>query len=321
MREISDKRIIEIASDVLGIDLSTAPMSAVRKLIKSIRTAIYLIPRVEGIRREIDNVLRGLNGEYIEPGPSGSILRGKIDVLPTGRNFYAVDPMRIPTPAAWRVGVKLANKLIEEYKNKYGKYPETIGIVEWCIDTFRADGEGVAQILHILGVKPVWDPESGCILDVEPIPLRELGRPRIDVLVRVDGIFRDTTPNLMALIDRAIRKVASLNESPKMNYVRKHVLERLKQLKKTNIDKEEAFRLATYRVFSEKPGAYGAGANLAVYASAWKSKKDIGEAWIDWASYAYGENTHAVHVPEELKNILKNGLVSKIFLEFCFVRC
>ncbi len=306
MKEISDERIVEIASEVLGIDVSKAPMNAVRKLIKSIRTAISLIPRVEGVRKEIDNVLRGMDGEYIEPGPSGSILRGKIEVLPTGRNFYAVDPLRIPTPAAWRVGVKLAEKLIEEYRGKYGKYPETIGIVEWCIDPFRADGEGVAQVLHILGVKPVWDPESGCVLDIEPIPLRELKRPRIDVLVRVDGIFRDTTPNLMTLIDRAIKKVASLNEAPEVNYVRKHVLERLKHLERSGIDENEAFRLATYRVFSEKPGAYGAGANLVVYASAWKSKKDIGEAWIDWASYAYGENTHAVHVPEELKNVLRN---------------
>lgn len=304
MKEISDERIIGIISDILKTDISTAPTTSVRRLIRCVRTVISIVPKVKSIRNEVHNLFRGLNGEYIEPGPAGSILRGKIDVLPTGRNFYAVDPMRIPTPAAWKVGVKLAEKLIEEYKSKNGRYPETIGIVEWCIDTFKADGEGVAQILYILGVKPVWDLDSGCILDVEPIPLRELGRPRIDVLVRVDGIFRDTTPNLMALIDRAVTKVASLNESPKVNYVRKHVLERLKQL--TGISKEEAFRLATYRVFSEKPGAYGSGANLTVYASAWRSKKDIGEAWIDWASYAYGENTYAVHVPEELKNILKH---------------
>ena len=305
MTNIDLDRVIEVLKSIIGNEITLNEYDK-QSLINIVRSIVNIALRLRNIDLEVENLLNALKGKYIEPGPGGSILRGKIEVLPTGRNMYGIDPMRIPTPAAWEVGVRLAKKLLERYVKDYGKYPETIAIIEWCVDPFKADGEGIAQILYLLGVKPVWDPESGCILDIEPIPLKELGRPRIDVLVRVDGIFRDTTPNLMELIDKAIVKVAQLDEPPEMNYVRKHVLERMKQLIKEGCSETNAFRIASLRVFSEKPGVYGSGVNYVVYSSSWKSKEDIAEVWIEWSSYAYGQGVQALHVPDQLKYVLSH---------------
>ncbi len=302
----SENEILRVAREVLQIDLKRLPEHLVKDLLKVANLVIDLGKRIlEGAKLEVLNILRALNGEYIEPGPSGSPFRGRVDIFPTGRNFYSFDPLRIPTPSAWRVGTELAEKLLERYLREHGRYPETVAIVEWCIDPFKSDGEGVAQILYLLGVRPVWNPESGIVMDVEPIPLEELGRPRIDVLVRVDGIFRDTTPNLMSLIDKAVKKVASLDEPPSKNYVRKHVLERLIELERRGLSGDSAFRTATYRVFTEKPGSYGAGVNYAIYASAWKTRRDLAEVWIEWSSYAYGEEGVPVKLPDQLRHLLK----------------
>ena len=305
-KKLPDEKIIEICSKIIGEEYARKwSEEKRRKLIDAVRFGISLIPRIQGVSKEMENLLAGFKGDYIEPGASGSIIRGKIEVLPTGRNFYSVDPMSIPTQAAWRVGVKLADELINAYKKENeGNYPENIGFVEWCIDPFRADGEGIAQILYTMGTKPIWD-ENGIVKDVEVIPLEELGRPRIDCTIRVDGIFRDTMPNLMELMDKAVRRVASLDEPPEMNFVKKHVEENMKSLLK-ECDEKTAFRRATYRVFSEKPGAYGAGANLAVFASAWKEKKDLADVWIDWGCYAYGEGIYGHAAPNELVNLLKS---------------
>ncbi len=303
---ILEREVLKVIAEVLQVDLGKIPEHLVRDLLRVANLVIDLGKRViEGAQLELLNILRALNGEYVEPGPSGSPFRGKIDIFPTGRNFYSFDPLRIPTPAAWQIGVKLADKLLEKYLREYGRYPETVAIVEWCIDPFKSDGEGVAQILYLLGVRPVWDSESGIVVDIEPIPLEELGRPRIDVLVRVDGIFRDTTPNLMSLIDKAVKRVALLDEPPDRNYVRKHVLERLKELEKNGLPRDSAFRVATYRVFTEKPGSYGAGVNYAVYASAWRTRRDLAEVWIEWSSYAYGEEGGPIKLPDQLRHILR----------------
>lgn len=303
---ISDEKIIKICTEAIGEKYAKQWSSDTKKrLIDSVRFGISLLPRIKGVEKEILNLLSGFQGVYIEPGPSGSIIRGKLDVLPTGRNFYSVDPTRLPTPAAWEVGVKLAQGLIEVYKKENnGIYPENIGFVEWCIDPFRADGEGIAQILYTIGAKPIWN-EGGMVVGVEIIPLEELGRPRIDVTCRVDGIFRDTMPNLMELLDKAFQKVATLDESNEDNFIKKHVQESMQTFLK-DYDKQVAFRRATYRVFSEKPGAYGAGANLAVLASAWKEKEDLAEVWIDWGSYAYGKGVYGDSAPKELVSLLKS---------------
>lgn len=270
---------------------------------KAFLKALDVASRVKECEREGAALLAGLSGGYVEPGPSGAITRGKFDALPTGRNFYAVDPRALPTKAAWEVGVETARKLLEEYRRRHGRYPESVGQVLWSIDGYKADGEQLAQILYLLGVRPVWKGDE--VAGLEVIPLEELGRPRIDVVVRASGIVRDTLPNYVHLIDEAVEKVVALDEPPEMNYVRKHYVEHVSELVKLGKSIGEARRLARFRVFSDPPGAYGAGVNLAVEASAWKTAEDLAKVWIKWGGYAYGREGFGVEAHEALALNLK----------------
>ncbi len=231
--------------------------------------------------KEIESLLHGFDAGYIQPGPSGLITRGRDDVLPTGRNFYSLDPERVPTKAAYRIGERLAKATIEKYLKEEGRYPENVAIYWMCTDIMWSDGEGMAKIMNLLGVRPVWLP-NGKVKGFEIIPLKELGRPRIDVTIRVSGITRDNFPNCIELIDEAIQEVASLDEPEDMNYVRKHTLEQMKE-------KGFSWRDATLRIFASKPGTYMPGVNLAVYASAWKDEKDLADIFVYWNGYAYGK--------------------------------
>ncbi|GBF36509.1 cobaltochelatase subunit CobN [Methanofervidicoccus abyssi] len=245
--------------------------------------------------REIDSLLRVFDGRYIEPGPSGLITRGKIDILPTGRNFYSLDPYTIPTEASYRVGCILAEKLIHKYLEEEGRYPENVAIYWMCSDIMWSDGEVMAQILYLLGVKPRW--RKGKVVGVDIIPLEELKRPRIDVTLRVSGILRDNFPNCMDIVDEAIVKVAKLEEPPEMNFVRKHVLEGIKE--------GLSFREATYRIFSSKPGTYGNGVKYAIYASAWENEEDLKDAFVLWNSYAYGKGVYGEKAKRSFEMLLK----------------
>ena len=251
----------------------------------------FLSPKLEMTAREIPQLLRGMDKRYIEPGASGLLTRGKIDVLPTGRNFYSVDTRTIPTRAAWEVGIKMADNLLHKYLHQEVNYPENIGMVLWAIDTYRADGEQIAQILYLMGARPVWA-ESGVVKGTEPIPLKKLKRPRIDVTIRTSGIFRDTLPHLIELIDKTIIKIANLNEPEKYNFIKKHVnkyREKERSKAKGSFDKEKVDRRATYRLFSAQPGAYGGGGvSLMIAASAWETINDLGEQYIEKGGYAYG---------------------------------
>ncbi len=268
------------------------------KLEEPFRKALEVAQKVVECEREYNGFLEGVEGKYVKPGPSGAITRGKFEILPTGRNFYAVDPRTLPTKAAWQIGVETAEKLLEEYTKKHGKYPESIGQVLWSIDGYKADGEQIAQILYLLGVKPIW--KGDVVSELEVIPLEELGRPRIDVLVRISGIVRDTLPNYIYLIDEAIEKVVILDESLEMNYVRKHYIEHIKKLIELGKSFEEAQRFARFRVFSAPPGAYGAGVNLAVESSGWQKEEDLAKVWVQWSGYAYGKDAFGVEAHESL---------------------
>ena len=261
-------------------------------LIKLIKWAMdSLAPKLRMTEREIPQLLRGMDKRYIEPGPSGLLTRGKTDLLPTGRNFYSVDTRAVPTKAAWEVGVKMADTVLHKYLHQEGRYPENVGMVLWAIDTYRADGEQIAQILYLMGARPVWA-ESGITKGTEPIPLKELRRPRIDVTIRISGIFRDNLPHLIRLIDEAIIKIASLNERDEYNFIKKHVNQyRKKEMARLEspYDKERVEREATYRVFSARPGAYGGGGiSFMIAASAWEDIHDLGEQYIEKGGYAYG---------------------------------
>lgn len=251
--------------------------------------------------REITSLLKGLNGEYIPTGFSGCPTRGRPDILPTGKNFYSKDPYTIPTKAAWRVGKKLANSLLEKYQAEEGKLPDNCGMVLFCTDMMWTDGEQAAQILYLLGVEPIWD-LGGRVRDLRIIPLEELGRPRVDVTVRMGGIVRDCFPMVAELIDKGVRLTSQLDESLERNFVRKNSLANLdKQQEEEKTDWQEAMS----RVFSCPPGTYGAGVNLAVYASAWKEEKDLAEIFIQWSGYAYGEDMFGQEAHEQFVQQLK----------------
>jgi cobaltochelatase CobN len=270
-----------------------------KKVEEAFLRALDIVERMRKCDAEYKGFFAGISGEYVEPGASGALTRGKIEILPTGRNFYAVDPTTLPTPAAWKVGVETAEKLIKYYLEKHGRYPESIGQVLWSIDGYKADGEQLAQILYLVGVKPVWRPD-GSVKELEVIPLDELRRPRIDCVINMSGIVRDTLPNYVYLIDEAITKVAALDEPPDMNYVRKHYIEHLSKLVEMGKNAAEAQDLALSRVFCAPPGAYGVGVNLAVEASAWKNDEDLAKTWIQWTSYAYSKKHFGKQAVESL---------------------
>jgi cobaltochelatase CobN len=257
--------------------------------------------------QEIESLFNAQNGGYIPAGPSGFISRGRYDILPTGRNFYNVDPTRVPTQAAWRVGVRLAEALMERYLKDEGRYPEQIGMVWLAADIMRADGEQLGQILHLLGTKPRWK-ANGQLDGFDIIPTAELGRPRIDVHIRVSGISRDCFPDILKFLDSVVQAVALADESPEDNYVRKHILKTAAE-QGSDLSDREQFRRLSYRIFSAQPGAFRSGVNLAIYASAWKTAKDLSDIYVFWNGYAYGggagDAEYGAAAHKELVNSLK----------------
>ena len=250
---------------------------------------------------EMGALFNGYDGGYIAPGPSGIITRGRSDILPTGRNFYSLDPQRIPTPAAYEVGVQLADKTLSKYLDEQGEYPENIAFHWQCTDIMWADGEGMAQMMHLLGVKPQWA-KNGRQKGFAVIPLEQLRRPRIDITVRVSGITRDNFPNCIDVLDEAVQAVAALDEPSDLNFVRKHTLERLDGNSPSDA---AALRQATYRIFASMPGTYQAGTQLAVYASAWKTEADLSDVFLYWNGYAYGKGVFGETAHKSLKASLK----------------
>ena len=270
-------------------------------IIREVEKKIQDVVRNVFASDETASLLNGFNGGYIEPGPSGLITRGRSDVLPSGRNFYSLDPQRIPTPAAWETGKILAHKTIEKYIEDEGRHPENIAFYWQCTDIMWADGEGMAQMMYLMGAKPLWQ-NNGRVKGFEIIPLAELGRPRIDITVRVSGITRDNFPASIGLLDEAVQAVAVLGEPPDMNFIKKHSMEKLDG--KETSDKDE-IRKATYRIFASMPGTYQAGTQLAVYASAWKTNKDLADVFLYWNGYAYGKGTFGEPAHQVLKSSLK----------------
>lgn len=250
--------------------------------------------------REIDSLLHGFDGGYLPAGPSGLITRGRADILPTGRNFYSTDPASIPTRAAWKVGQKLADALVARHEHDTGRMPENCGMVLFATDCMWTDGEQVAQILALLGVEPIWV-AGGRVKGFRIIPLDELGRPRIDVTLRIGGVTRDCFPGIIEYLDEAVRAVAALVEPSEQNYVRKHALEQMAELPAHT---PEAWEQATARIFGSRPNTYGAGVSLAVHASAWKTEKDLSDIFIAWSGYAYGKNRGGQDANEQFKRQL-----------------
>ncbi|MDZ4042373.1 MAG: cobaltochelatase subunit CobN [Eubacteriales bacterium] len=285
-----------LAQEVLGdMFLGAGALPALNAVLPRV---LDLDARIEA-SREIESLLSGFAGEYIPAGPSGLITRGRDDVLPTGRNFYSLDPHRVPTRAAWEVGKRLAEKVLTKHLAEEGRYPENVALYWMCNDIMWADGEGLGQMFCLLGVKPRWLP-NGRVAGVEVIPPEELGRPRIDLTVRVSGITRDNFPNCVELLDEAVQAVAALDEPVELNYVRKHTLAQL-----DGQSDAQAWRDATLRIFASRPGTYMAGVNLAVYASAWKDEEDLADIFVYWNGYAYGKDVYGKEAFRQLQSSLK----------------
>jgi cobaltochelatase CobN len=239
-----------------------------------------VVPRLERTTDEVAHVLHALDGGYVPAGPSGSPTRGLVNVLPTGRNFYSVDPKAIPSRSAWEVGSALAESLVARHLADTGTYPRSVGLTVWGTSAMRTQGDDLAEILALIGCRPVWDDASRRVTGVEVVPLAELGRPRIDVTVRISGFFRDAFPHVIALLDDAIRMVADLDEPAEENYLRAHVEE--------DVAEHGDRRRATSRIFGSKPGAYGAGLLPLIDARNWRSDADLAEVYAVWGGYAYG---------------------------------
>ncbi len=242
-------------------------------------------PRVQAASEEIPQTVDALAGKYVEPGGSGAPTRGGVDLLPTGRNFYTLDPRKVPAKSAWAVGSEVAEGTLNRHHEEEGKYPEEIGVVAWGTPTVRTRGETIAQVLALMGVEPEWT-DAGRIDDVVPIPLDELDRPRIDVTTRVSGLFRDAFPQAAGVIHDAVDAVVDLDEPHEMNYVKKHVEEEKAELDAAGVDSPK--KAAKHRVFTTRPGGYGAGTNKAVDEGNWEDRSDLAEVYVQWGGYALG---------------------------------
>ncbi|ADW70814.1 cobaltochelatase subunit CobN [Granulicella tundricola] len=264
-----------------------------------------LVPNLEQSGDEIEHLLDALEGKYIPAGPAGAPTRGMAHILPTGRNFYAVDPRALPSQAAWRVGLQLAHEAIERFRREEGVYPEMMGLSVWGTSQMRTHGDDLAEAFALLGVQPVWNPQSRRMDGITIIPLAELGRPRVDVTLRISGFFRDAFPHLIDIFDQAISQVVELDEPLDQNFPRKHYLADLETHKA--LPTHEAEAQARYRIFGSKPGSYGAGILPLIETGNWTGDHDFARAFLTWGGYAYGKGADGVDAQpifaERLKSI------------------
>ncbi|GAC59696.1 cobaltochelatase subunit CobN [Gordonia sihwensis] len=252
-----------------------------------------VIPRLRQTTRETDRVLHALAGGFIPAGPSGSPLRGLINVLPTGRNFYSVDPKAVPSQLAAETGRAMADSLLERYLADHGEYPESVGLSVWGTSAMRTSGDDIGEVLALLGVTPVWDEGSRRVVDLELVPLAELGRPRIDVTVRISGFFRDAFSHVVAMMDDAVQLAADADEPDEQNYVAAHA--------RAAIAEHGDARRATTRVFGSRPGTYGAGLLQLIDSKQWRTDEDLAAVYTEWGGYAYGRGLDGVAAVEDMR--------------------
>jgi cobaltochelatase CobN len=261
-----------------------------------------LWPAIRRTSDEIGNLLLGLRGGYVPAGPSGAPTRGMTHVLPTGRNFYSVDPKSLPTETSWRVGQQLATAVVDRHVTETGAPPRTVGIVVWGTSAMRTGGDDIAQALSLLGVRPTWTRENRRVSGLTVIPLPELGRARVDVVLRVSGFFRDAFPNLIHLFDEAVRLVAALDEPDDSNPIAARVRDEAGRLVASGVDAATAMDRASYRIFGSRPGAYGAGVLPLLDSGAWRDEADIAAVYTAWGSYAYTRQQYGVAAEEEFRS-------------------
>ena len=304
-------RVLVEAMESAGWDPSAVPGvvaatlgAADESMVAAVLTfaATEVVPRLAETTNEISRTLHALDGGFVPAGPSGSPLRGLVNVLPTGRNFYSVDPRAVPSRLAWETGQAMADSLLERYLADTGTYPDSVGLSVWGTASMRTSGDDVAEVLALLGVRPVWDEASRRLTAVEPIPLTELGRPRIDVTVRISGFFRDAFPHVVTALDDAVRLVAGLDEPAEENYVRAHA--------QADLAAHGDERRATTRIFGSRPGAYGAGLLPLIDARNWRDDADLAEVYAVWGGFAYGRGLDGREARDDMERAYRRIAVA-----------
>jgi cobaltochelatase CobN len=265
-----------------------------------------LHPNLLKMGKEVDSVMLALSGSFVEPGPSGCPSRGRAQILPTGRNFYSIDPDAVPWHSSWEIGKRMADQMLERFVDEHGAYPRNIGIVMWATDTMKTGGDDTAYVLWLMGIRPVWTGYAGRVKDLEVIPVSELGRPRIDVTLRISGLFRDTFPNLVRMIDRAVRMVAELDESEEENFILANLRRDIVISIEEGMPEDQAREDAMIRIFGDAPGSYGSGTNILVRTSDWKERSEIGDIYRSYGEYAYGLGRYGERKPDAFRHKLMN---------------
>jgi len=254
--------------------------------------ATVVAPRVDvSGAAEIDGLLRALDGRFVAPGPSGAPTRARLDALPTGRNFFALDPRSAPTEAAWRLGRTAADVLCRRHFQDQGEWPRRLAISAWGTANMRTGGDDIAQALALMGVAPLWEAGSSRVVGLVPLPLAELQRPRVDVLFRISGFFRDAFPFQIDLIDEAVRLVGALDEDDEANPIG------------ARLRAEAKAGRAGHSVFGAAPGAYGTGLAPLLDAGAWETRADLAEAYLTSSGFAYGQGVEGTAARAELNAI------------------
>ncbi|GGF63489.1 cobaltochelatase subunit CobN [Terasakiella brassicae] len=285
------ERLETIASQLISNDLScptewSRTQAVLTYVEDTVRPAVMACGDAE-----IDAILRGLDGRFVLPGPSGAPTRGRPEILPTGKNFYSVDTRTVPTPAAWTLGWKSASLMIERYMQDHGDWPRTMALTAWGTSNMRTGGDDIAQGLALMGVQPQWDPVSRRVTGFEVMPQTVLGRPRVDVTLRVSGFFRDAFPGLIDLFDSAVRAVAAQDEPEDLNPLAARVKQEKADMIAKGASQEDADLQSGFRVFGSKPGAYGAGLQALIDEKGWDTADDLARAYVAWGGYAYGQGS------------------------------
>lgn len=314
LAQVSDEPWRSVGDTVERIELYVADLIAGRtapiceaKGVHLVKEAVHLQmePAVSACgEKELGGYLRALEGKFVPPGPSGAPTRGRFDVLPTGRNFYSVDTRSVPTPAAWYLGEKSAELLVRRHLQEHGEWPQAFGLSVWGTSNMRTGGDDIAQALALIGAKPVWDHASRRVTGFEIIPVAKLGRPRVDVTLRISGFFRDAFPAQIDLFDRASRAVCALDEDAEDNPLAASFRSELAQAQTNGLSNDEASAQAGARIYGSKPGAYGAGLQALMDEGGWHDTSDLAQAYLTWSGYAYGAGAEGRAEQEGLRRRL-----------------
>ena len=303
------ERLELLAADLVDGRAPDPAWTATTAVLSTIDFTIRPRLRASGLS-ETAALLAGLDGKFIAPGPSGAPSRGRLDVLPTGRNFYSVDNRAVPTPTAWELGRKSAENLLLRHFQDHGAPLASLALSVWGTANMRTGGDDIAQALAFIGARPTWDPGSLRISGYEIIPLAKLGRPRVDVTLRISGFFRDAFPAQISLFDKAVRAIGALDEPAEDNPIAARMRSEALALMRDGATERDAALSAGHRIFGSKPGAYGAGLQALIDSGKWEAKADLADAFLNWGQYAYGG--HAAGTPERDRFVARLSNVDAI---------